>query len=44
MTKAPAQVVESEKKVEDADVLALLATSTKAAKKKSKKKSEAVTA
>eukprot|EP00798_Chlamydomonas_sp_ICE-L_P009206 gene9206-16346_t len=37
VTKAPAQVVESEKKVEDADVVALLATSTKASKKKKKK-------
>mmetsp|Transcript_40461 Transcript_40461/g.89906 ORF Transcript_40461/g.89906 Transcript_40461/m.89906 type:complete len:391 (+) Transcript_40461:54-1226(+) len=36
VTKAPAQAVESEKKVEDAEVVALLATSTKTNKKKKK--------
>lgn len=41
ITKAPAQVVQSEKKVEDAEVLALLATSVKANKKKNKKKGAA---
>ena len=37
ITKAAAQVVQSEKKVEDADVLALLATSVKTNKKKKNK-------
>jgi hypothetical protein len=37
VTKSPAQLVETEKKVADADVLALLATSIKTNKKKKKK-------
>ena len=41
VTKAPAQAVQSEKKVEDADVLALLATSVKTNKKKKKEKKDA---
>jgi len=41
ITKAPAQTVQSDKKVEDADVLALLATSIKASKKKKKDKAAA---
>ena len=40
VTKAPAQTLETEKKVEDADVLAILATSVKASKKKKKAKGD----
>lgn len=40
VTKAPAQTLETDKKVEDADVLALLATSVKASKKKKSKAKE----
>lgn len=43
VTKAPAQVLETEKKVEDAEVLALLATSVKAGKKKKKAKGDKAT-
>ena len=41
VTKAPAQTLQSEKKVEDAEVLALLATSVKTNKKKKKDKAAA---
>jgi hypothetical protein len=41
ITKSPAQTVQSDKKVEDADVLALLATSIKSSKKKKKDKAAA---
>ena len=41
VTKATVQTVQSEKKVEDADVLALLATSIKTNKKKKKDKTAA---
>jgi hypothetical protein len=41
VTKAPAQALQSEKKCEDAEILALLATSIKTNKKKNKKKEAA---